>query len=77
MRQDVRLGTVAGFPVAVSWSAIVIVLLLSWGLADGVLPLAAPGHATGTYWLAGVSGALPLMPRCRSTAWPSHGRTSA
>lgn len=61
MRQDVRLGTVAGFPVAVNWSAIVIVLLLSWGLADGVLPLAAPGHATGTYWLAGVSGALLLI----------------
>lgn len=61
MRHDVRLGTVAGFPVAVNWSAIVIVLLLSWGLADGVLPLAAPGHATGTYWLVGVIGALLLI----------------
>ena len=61
MRDSLRLGRIAGFPVAVNWSVLVVVLLLAWGLADGVLPQAAPGHGTRTYWRAGVTGALLLI----------------
>ncbi|WP_107774730.1 site-2 protease family protein [Nocardioides sediminis] len=61
MRDEVRLGTVAGFPVALNWSVLVIVLLLAWGLAEGVLPETAAGHAAATYWAAGVVGALLLI----------------
>ncbi len=61
MRDSLRLGRIAGFPVAINWSVLVIMLLLSWGLADGVLPQAAPGHTTLTYWVAGVAGAILLI----------------
>ena len=61
MRDNVRLGKVAGFPVALNWSVLLIVLLLAWVLAEGVLPQTAPGHATGTYWFVGVIGALLLI----------------
>jgi Zn-dependent protease/CBS domain-containing protein len=61
MRDSLRLGRIAGFPVAVHWSVVVVVLLLAWSLADGVLPEVAPGRAAGTYWLYGVVGALLLL----------------
>lgn len=61
MRDNVRLGRVAGFPVAVNWSVLVVVLLLAWVLAEGVLPQTAPGRAGVIYWLTGVIGALLLI----------------
>ena len=61
MSDNVRLGRVAGFPVAVNWSVLVVVLLLAWGLADGILPQSAPGHGAATYWVAGVLGAVLLL----------------
>ena len=61
MRDSLRLGRIAGFPVAVHWSVLVVVLLLAWGLAEGVLPESAPGHSAATYWLVGVPGALLLI----------------
>ena len=61
MRDSLRLGKVAGVPVAIHWSVLVIAVLLAWGLADGVLPQTAPGHAAATYWLAGAVGTLLLL----------------
>ena len=52
MNEDIHLGRLAGFPLAMNWSVLVIAWLLTWGLADGSLPQAAPGHTTGTYWVA-------------------------
>lgn len=57
MSEDIRLGRIAGFPVAMNWSVLVILWLLTWSLAEGSLPHAAPGHAPGTYWVAGLAGA--------------------
>lgn len=57
MNDDVRLGRIAGFPVAMNWSVLVIVALLTWSLADMSFPHAAPGHSTATYWAAGLLGA--------------------
>lgn len=61
MRAELSLGRVGGFPVAVSWSTAVVLLLLTWALADGVLPTAVPGRAVGTYYAAGMSGAVLLI----------------
>ena len=61
MGSELRLGRVLGFPVALNWSVLVIVLLLAWGLAAGVLPDSAPGHPAATYWTAGVAGAVLLV----------------
>ena len=52
MNESFRLGRVIGVPIAVNWSVLVILWLLTWGLADGSLPEGAPGHPLATYWLA-------------------------
>lgn len=58
---QLRLGRVAGFPVAVHWSVLLIVGLLTWALAGGVLPQAAPGHSDLVYVLLGLLGAVLLL----------------
>ncbi|MBV1850756.1 site-2 protease family protein [Catellatospora tritici] len=55
MRPTLRLGTIAGIPVGVHWSALAIMLLLGHGLATGVLPLGAPGGAPVAYWVVAVA----------------------
>ncbi|WP_141798918.1 site-2 protease family protein [Nocardioides sp. SLBN-35] len=45
----------------ISWSTLVVVGILTWALADGVLPVAAPGYARLSYYLAGLVGALTLI----------------
>lgn len=60
MDGGISLGRVAGFPVSAHWSVLVILLLFSWSLAT-TLPATAPGHATSTYWLAGLAGAAMLI----------------
>lgn len=51
MRQTIKLGSVAGIPVGMHWSVLVIMVLLAQGLAMSLLPQAAPGMSTLTYWL--------------------------
>ncbi|GHJ42702.1 putative zinc metalloprotease Rip3 [Catellatospora sp. TT07R-123] len=55
MRPTLRLGTIAGIPVGVHWSALAIMLLLGHGLATGVLPLGAPGGTAAVYWVVAVA----------------------
>src|SRR4030095_6671591 len=57
MTASLRFGRVAGIPVGASWSALLIALLIAWGLAGQVLPAPAPGLGPGGYWLAGLAGA--------------------
>ena len=60
MDNGIPLGKVAGFPVSVHWSVLVILWLFTWSLAS-ILPDMAPGHASSVYWLAGFCGALVLL----------------
>lgn len=53
MNQNVRLGRIAGIPVGVNWSIVVIFFLLAWELADLVLPGDHPRHAVALYWAVG------------------------
>ena len=46
MRQTLRLGRIAGIPLGVHWSVLVIMVLLTEGLANNVLPATAPGWST-------------------------------
>ena len=50
MRQTVRLGRLAGVPIGVHWSVLVISLLLAQGLALTVLPKSAGGYGGAAYW---------------------------
>lgn len=60
MHEDIRIGTVAGFPVSIHWSTLVILWLFTWSLAT-TLPHVSPGYSTSTYWLAGLVGAVALL----------------
>ncbi len=60
MRDAIPLGRVAGFPVSVHWSVLVILWLFTWSLAS-TLPGVVKGYAPGAYWLAGACGALVLL----------------
>ncbi|MEE6177617.1 site-2 protease family protein [Mycobacterium sp. 050134] len=60
MRDAIPLGRVAGFPVSVHWSVLVILWLFTWSLAS-TLPGVVKGYSSGAYWLAGVCGALVLL----------------
>lgn len=61
MGDDIKLGRVAGFPLATNWSVLVIGWLLTWSLATGSFPHEAPGHASWTYWLAGLGAAVAFF----------------
>ncbi len=60
MDDGISLGRVAGLPLSVHWSVLVIMWLFTWSLA-ALLPDVAPGHSSVTYWLAGACGAAVLL----------------
>jgi Zn-dependent protease len=60
VRDAIPLGRIAGFPVKVHWSVIVILWLFTWSLAT-TLPGAVAGYSRPVYWLAGACGALVLL----------------
>ncbi|MGZ4509755.1 MAG: site-2 protease family protein [Mycobacterium sp.] len=60
MRDAIPLGRVAGFPVSVHWSVLVILWLFTWSLAS-TLPGVVKGYSPGAYWVAGACGALVLL----------------
>jgi Zn-dependent protease len=53
----VRLGTYAGIPVGIHWSVAVIFGLVTWELADIVLPSAYAG-TRATYWVTALVAAV-------------------
>jgi Zn-dependent protease/predicted transcriptional regulator len=61
MKQTLRLGRLAGIPVGVHWSVLIIMVLLAQGLAMTVLPGSAPGLGAGTYWVVAVAAAVLFL----------------
>jgi Zn-dependent protease len=56
----IPLGRIAGFPLRVNWSVLVILWLFSWSLAS-TLPTTAAGYSPEAYWVAGACGATVLL----------------
>ena len=61
MDQTLRLGRIHGIDLAVNWSILVIVGLLTWSLAAATLPSMAPGYPVPLYWALGLAGAFALV----------------
>jgi Zn-dependent protease len=61
MRQSIRLGRIAGIPVGMHWTVVVIIALITDILAASVLPAVIPHQATGLYWMVAVAGALVFV----------------
>ncbi|MFG1832125.1 site-2 protease family protein [Micromonospora chersina] len=58
MRASFRLGRIAGVPVGVNWSVLVIFLLIAWALSASQFPRAYPGHSAVAYVAAGLAAAV-------------------
>ncbi|MGC4895318.1 site-2 protease family protein [Micromonospora sp. DT31] len=58
MRASFRLGRVAGVPVGVNWSVLVIFVLIAWALSGSLFPASYPGHSPVAYVAAGLSAAV-------------------
>jgi Zn-dependent protease/CBS domain-containing protein len=61
MKQTLQMGRVAGIPVGVHWSVLVIMVLLVQGLATAVLPASAPGQPQWAYWSAAVAASVLFL----------------
>ncbi|OBH86891.1 zinc metalloprotease [Mycobacterium scrofulaceum] len=60
MSDAIPIGRIAGFPVKVHWSVLVILWLFTWSLAS-MLPGGVKGYSAVAYWVAGACGALVLL----------------
>lgn len=49
---SIRLGKIAGIPVGLSWSLLVVAGVFALGLAEGQYPSSTPGYGRSWYWLA-------------------------
>ena len=61
MNETFRLGRIAGIPIGVNWSVLVVLWLLAWSLAVGYLPSVEAGYRTGEYWVAGLLAAAIFL----------------
>lgn len=55
MREDMRLGRVAGINVGINWSVLAIFFLVTFGLASGRFPQLYPDLVNGAYIAAGLA----------------------
>ncbi|PZF91622.1 site-2 protease family protein [Micromonospora deserti] len=58
MRASFRLGRIAGVPVGVNWSVLVIFVLIAWLLSANQFPRTYPGQPVVAYVLAGLAAAV-------------------
>jgi len=58
MRQSIRIGRFAGVDVGINWSVLVIFALVTWQLAEYVLPGTHIGGSRTAYWVAAIAAAL-------------------
>ncbi|MEN3310223.1 MAG: hypothetical protein V7603_6425 [Micromonosporaceae bacterium] len=61
MPGSLRVGTVAGVPVAVNWSVLIIFALLAVGLSGSRFPHAYPGQPGWAYAVAGIGAAVVFL----------------
>ena len=54
MRQTIRLGRIAGIPIGLNWSLLIVVGLLTWTFAAYEFPAEFPGRSELLYWSAAV-----------------------
>ncbi len=61
MRASFRIGRIAGVPVGVNWSVLVIFGLIAWALSAQQFPAAYPDRPTWQYVVAGLSAAVAFF----------------
>lgn len=61
MKQSLRLGRIAGIPLGVNWSVLVILVLIADIVARRILPQADAGRSTGLYWAIAIPTAVIFL----------------
>ncbi len=61
MKNNIKLGRVAGVIVELNWTVLAIAALVTLSVAGGILPAAAPGYQATQYVVGGVAAALALL----------------
>ncbi|MFW6140777.1 MAG: site-2 protease family protein [Acidobacteriota bacterium] len=59
--KGIKLIKLFGFEVKIDFSWLLLGLLITWTLAQGLFPHFYGGLSTATYWLMGIAGALGLL----------------
>jgi Zn-dependent protease/CBS domain-containing protein len=60
-KPGIRLGNVFGIEVRVDWSLAIVVVLLTWSLADVSFPSLTDGYSTTEYWIAALATTLLFL----------------
>ncbi|HUC03971.1 MAG TPA: site-2 protease family protein [Acidimicrobiales bacterium] len=55
MEQNIKLGRIAGVPVGVNWSILVIFVLVAWELAAFILPAYHAHQSGAVYWTTAIA----------------------
>ena len=58
MKPSFRLGRIAGVPVGVHWTVLIIFALITWGLTAGQFPTAYPGQPGWAYLVVGLAASV-------------------
>ena len=58
MKQSIRLGRIAGIPIGMHWTVVVIVVLITDILGASVLPAVIPHQSAGLYWTVAAAGSV-------------------
>jgi Zn-dependent protease len=61
MKNSITIGRLAGVSIELNWTVLVIAALVTFTLAGGILPAAAPGLDSGTYIAGGLIAAIGLL----------------
>lgn len=61
MEASIKLGTVRGIPIGIHYTWLIVFGLLTYSLADGVLPSWYEDWSTPAYWIVGVIASLLLF----------------
>jgi len=73
MKQSIRLGRVAGIPIGLHWTVVVIVALITGMLAASVLPAIIPHQPAGGLWLMLVGWILVTAARAEQQSEAVRG----
>jgi Zn-dependent protease len=58
MKQSIRLGRIAGIPIGMHWTVVVIVVLITDILGASVLPAVMPHQSAALYWMVAAAGSV-------------------
>jgi Zn-dependent protease len=61
MNEDIRFGRIAGVAVGASWSLLVVIALITWTIAVGVLPGGEVEYPAPVYWAVGAVTAVAFL----------------